>query len=364
MPAVAHWTGREARALRVALRLSVRVFAERLGIGARTVSKWEALGPNTTPRPHMQAVLDTALGQADADVKLRFELLVAEVTEVSVQRHRHPSPRSWEYESWTDDLDRALVALSGQEFAFAERLLTRWLTRFTPHDLDSKGLYLYGRTLVLHGDVQQDQGQTHGPESAQTTYRKARRVFADLDIPRRVARVELGLTVLDEMAGQLTTAAERYGQLAGDDRLSERDRVRAHLWIGTALSKAGHNTDATRFILPSIQAFEALDEPLDWSIAHQKLALAYRGAGDLGGAVRTIEVALAHRGDSPMQRVRLDTAHAHILLSDKATADEGLALLDTAGNVAQHYQLMHQYHSIQNIRDEFEAAENSRIINA
>jgi len=42
MTPVRRWTGRETTALRTALRLSLRDFAEHLGVGARTVSKWEA----------------------------------------------------------------------------------------------------------------------------------------------------------------------------------------------------------------------------------------------------------------------------------------------------------------------------------
>jgi DNA-binding transcriptional regulator YiaG len=65
------WTGRESRELRLAYRLSVRNFAAFLGVGARTVAAWEAT-PGITPRPHMQAILDTALERAPADVKERF----------------------------------------------------------------------------------------------------------------------------------------------------------------------------------------------------------------------------------------------------------------------------------------------------
>lgn len=71
------WTGRDARLLRVALRLSQRAFAARLGLGERTVSKWEQGGQWTTPRPENQAVLDTALARAGADVQVRFRELVS-----------------------------------------------------------------------------------------------------------------------------------------------------------------------------------------------------------------------------------------------------------------------------------------------
>jgi hypothetical protein len=74
---VRHWTGREAKALRAAVRLSVRDFAEQLGIGARTVSKWEARGPGVSLRPAMQAVLDATLERASHQAKARFTLLAA-----------------------------------------------------------------------------------------------------------------------------------------------------------------------------------------------------------------------------------------------------------------------------------------------
>ena len=63
------WSGPEIRMLRQALRLSVRAFAENLGVSARMVSKWEA---GATPRPFNQAALDTALARAGYDVRNRF----------------------------------------------------------------------------------------------------------------------------------------------------------------------------------------------------------------------------------------------------------------------------------------------------
>lgn len=72
MTTVQRWTGREAKQLREALRLSVRDFAARLGIGVRTVNKWEARQAGITPLPHMQEVLDTALARASDEAKTRF----------------------------------------------------------------------------------------------------------------------------------------------------------------------------------------------------------------------------------------------------------------------------------------------------
>jgi transcriptional regulator with XRE-family HTH domain len=351
---VREWSGREARALRLALRLSVRLFADHLGLAARTVSKWEKLGEATIPRPDTQAVLDTALAQANADVHARFEQLLAEPAAGSLVRPSTLGAGAVDYESWADDLDRALMCLSRQEFGGAAALINRWLHRFEPNSSDTQGMYLYGRSLRLLGDVQQDQGIVAGPASAQRNYQKALSVFTELRLPRRVAQIELQLTVVDEMSGRLGQAADRYRVLAADERLDQRDRTRAQLWVGTALSKRGFNESATQYIVPAIQTFEALDEAVDWSIAHQKLALAHRGAGDLKGALHHIEVALANRRDAPMQQIRLDTAHAHILLSDRATCDNGLAILRETARLSSHYGLKHQLQSIEGIRRTFE----------
>lgn len=72
MTTVHRWTGREAKLLREASRLSIRDFADRLGVGARTINKWEARLADITPLPQMQQVLDTALAQATDDVKAWF----------------------------------------------------------------------------------------------------------------------------------------------------------------------------------------------------------------------------------------------------------------------------------------------------
>ncbi|HZF88913.1 hypothetical protein [Streptomyces sp.] len=342
MVSVQQWTGREASALRAALRMSTRAFAEHLGVALRTVAKWESLGIATQPRPDTQAILDTALARANSAAQARFEALLSP--------HRK-SARPADYETWTEDIERAVVCVSRQNFSFATSLLNRWLTRHEPHDLDDKGLYLYGRSLVLLGDLQRDQGAILGPLAARHSYLTARGMFTELAIPRRVAQIELSLAVVQEMSGELEASARQYDLLAGDERLSLRDRARARLWVGTALSKEGNNEYATNVMTAATRAFEDLGEPEDWSVAHQKLALAHRGAGDLKQALHYIEIARTNGTvDSPMQRVRLDTAYGHILLSDAATRNDGLSVLDQAAQVAQQYGLSHQLRSIEGIR--------------
>ncbi|MGX1851079.1 hypothetical protein [Streptomyces sp. NPDC055299] len=364
MATVQHWTGLEARALRLALRLSIRAFAQHLGVGVRTISKWEKLLTTTDPRQDTQAILDTALARSDAAVHLRFETFLSEAGPPgrgSGRRITSAGPRAWEYETWTDDLDRTVVALSRQNFSFADNLLDRWLTHFKPTELDDKGVYLFARSTALMGDLRRDQGAVLGPLSAHHCYAGARSLFNQLDIPRRIAQLDLSMAVVAEMSGKLERAARSYEALAVDDRLSRRDRARARLWVGTALSKDGNNDYATRVMLAATREFEDLAEPDDWSVAHQKLALAHRGVGDITNALHFIDIARSTgTADSPMQQVRLDTAHGHILLSDPATRDDGLHVLNDAAKVAAKFGLRHQLRSIEGIRKTSEGASGPR----
>jgi tetratricopeptide (TPR) repeat protein len=71
------WTGRESHALREAMRLSQRDFANELGISAKSISNWESGGAEFVPRHESQAILDTMLRQVSDEVRARFELILA-----------------------------------------------------------------------------------------------------------------------------------------------------------------------------------------------------------------------------------------------------------------------------------------------
>ena len=69
------WTGREATALRKALRLTTDRFASRLGVAPRTVANWAAT-PEMVPRVAVQDALDDLLGRAAPATRSRFEELL------------------------------------------------------------------------------------------------------------------------------------------------------------------------------------------------------------------------------------------------------------------------------------------------
>ncbi|MQA02158.1 MAG: hypothetical protein GEV07_05335 [Streptosporangiales bacterium] len=256
-----------------------------------------------------------------------------------------------ELESWADDLDRAHIYLNRQDFRTTAIMLQRWLTPYAPASLDDRGLYLRGRSLMLLGDMRRYQGMLVGPLSAQQAYQEASSLFTQLDIPRRLAQIELSVAIGVEMYGDLQTSASMYRQLATDERLRDYERARARLWIGTSLTKSGDIEPAMREIDAASHAFEDLGEPDGWGIAHQKRALAQLAAGDLRNATRSIDLAASHRReDSPFEQVRLGTARGHVLVMDRRTADEGLRVLTHARDVATKHGLNHQLQWVEKIQ--------------
>ena len=73
MAAVAQWTGREAALLGVAMRLSTRAYASKLGVDQRTVCRWRKHGESVVLADETQQMLDTVLRNCDAGVLETFE---------------------------------------------------------------------------------------------------------------------------------------------------------------------------------------------------------------------------------------------------------------------------------------------------
>jgi hypothetical protein len=71
MTVIDQWTGRHARALQAAMRLTNEAFADHLGVAARTVAKWRER-PEMVPSPQLQEALDTALSLAAPETRARF----------------------------------------------------------------------------------------------------------------------------------------------------------------------------------------------------------------------------------------------------------------------------------------------------
>ncbi len=77
MQVITSWTGRQADALRQALRMTNESFAEHLCVSVRTVANWRKQ-PEMKPQPATQELLDVALERAPDRIKAQFSLLVGE----------------------------------------------------------------------------------------------------------------------------------------------------------------------------------------------------------------------------------------------------------------------------------------------
>lgn len=58
-----------------------------------------------------------------------------------------------------------------------------------------------------------------------------------------------------------------------------------------------------------------------------------------------------HSGQSASSSIQIETAHAHVLLTDPATRSAGYAVLDQASDIATRYGLKHQLRSIKTVRN-------------
>jgi hypothetical protein len=72
------WTGLEATLLRLARRMTVRAFANHLGITSRMVTKWSTGGRSLQPRLEYQALLDESFRRCTEGERERFVRLLRE----------------------------------------------------------------------------------------------------------------------------------------------------------------------------------------------------------------------------------------------------------------------------------------------
>src|SRR5262249_34711198 len=72
--------------------MTVRGFAEYLGVAPRTVAKWEARREGVQPLPETQSILDAALRRAPEEARDRFDALVARQAQAASYEPRAADP--------------------------------------------------------------------------------------------------------------------------------------------------------------------------------------------------------------------------------------------------------------------------------
>ncbi|MFD3402178.1 helix-turn-helix domain-containing protein [Kribbella sp. NPDC058693] len=251
------WSGREVRVLRESQRLSIREFAQRIGVSERMVSRWEAGGGSIRPRPINQEGLDTLLATASADERSRFAARLESLAA--------PRPTSEPETTPTNPTPPASVDLRPHRHAATGRLPKRTdgpdvlaMQSFRSADRQVGGGHLYASVVrYLHTQV--------GP-----------RLFGgDLEVEDpAIFTAAAGLT---EMAGWMAHDAGRD------------DRAYSHFLRAFHLSKAGQDRQLGIHILASLS-----------HLAHHRV--------DPYGAIRFAqagEAALADGAENPELAARL-----------------------------------------------------------
>ena len=230
MATVQRWTGAETKALRQAMRLSIRAFAAHLGVDARTVNKWEARGNAITLLPDTQALLDTALDRAPDHVQTRFAQTLDSTTQQQRQRH-HPehveraSPRTVipidDWNALAEAPSIATIRAMSEAFQVADRtlgggLLYHSVTRYIrfeiapslvdpPRDCSSSELFSAAASLTeVAGWMAHDGGND---DKSQGHFNQAYHLAVAAENPVLSANVCASLSHLAIQRGQAVDAA-------------------------------------------------------------------------------------------------------------------------------------------------------------
>ncbi|MET8140408.1 hypothetical protein ABZU32_08885 [Sphaerisporangium sp. NPDC005288] len=363
------WTGRKAGILRAALRLSVEAFAEHLGIGVRTVAKWDA-EPDIVPQPSMQQLLDLSLERAPETAKARFALLLKkgedvptgirlpEAREVMMTAAQESAEDAalravqCDAESIGDlhdrvtDVARAYSARPPMTVfgdARAIRDLTRCLIDRTHRPLDLIDLYfVLGKTTILMASIAFDLGNWH----AAATLANSAATYADLaghrslqawsrglqgtlafwrDEPKRsLDFIAQGLAVAPEGASRyrLRYIASRAHAVNGDARA-----------VADILETAERDREAAQAHPDELHDEVRGEFTFDDARAAACAAAAWLHLGEGEQAARHAQLALdayaqlpeAGRPFSPVTGARIDLAAAHLLLRDRDGAEGELS---------------------------------------
>jgi DNA-binding transcriptional regulator YiaG len=229
MTTVPHWTGAQTKALRQAMRLSIRAFAAHLGVDTRTVNKWEAQGNTITLLPDNQALLDTALARAPEDVKTRFTQTLNSNEQQQHTNQAQPVERATPHTTipagdWgvvSDPPSIATIRTMSEFFQVADRklgggLLYHSVTRYIkleispnlldpPRDCSSSELFSAAASLTeIAGRMAHDGGSD---DKAQRHFNQAYHLAVAAENPALSANVCASLSHLAVQHGQAEDAA-------------------------------------------------------------------------------------------------------------------------------------------------------------
>ncbi|MBF6327298.1 XRE family transcriptional regulator [Nocardia transvalensis] len=221
------WTGFEAVALQEATRKSVREFAAHLGVEMTTVANWRSGLSAVTPRPLTQELLDTLLVQVSADVRERFEQILAE-GEQALGSRRLPARRAGLPSAPSMGHEAALLARLDETRALVDRTLAACTVG--PAMVELMEERTAGRVLTYTRTAPSAVLATLLPDVLEVQSISAQRQPAAIQARLSEVTAVLGLLVADALMklGQIERANFWYGtaRMAADDTGNRRLRAR------------------------------------------------------------------------------------------------------------------------------------------
>jgi len=278
MSAVREWSGRETRLLRQAMRLTVRSFAEYLGVSPRTVSKWEASGSSVRPRPELQAAFDTALARASDEQRGRFH---AAIGQVDITAEEDETDRR---QFLASSLGLAFMAGSGPGSFAPPSVLWR-----PPAQSWAAGIY---RTVVNPADSARRAAVALESNPGGVVEARLGRVVDQATWASLASDNDQLARLLPTLIGRLELAGFEAG--AGDQIVLLRQLSDVYALAGWSLIKADSTAAAWIASQRAIEAAEQVGDALRVAAATRCLAEVYMRGGDLERASHTALLSLVH----------------------------------------------------------------------
>jgi DNA-binding transcriptional regulator YiaG len=308
---IEQWTGVEVRALRRAYRMTVRGFAERLGIGVRTVAGWEAKRDHAHLRPESHEMLDTFLRQAPQEVQQRFTALLTDTDSPAPAAAGLPvpaqSPFTWQPEDGGMD-----AALRRREFIGAALTAIGFFGTYShrrgPRAIGRADVEAVQELVDMFGQIDQRRGGGHA-RGAVVGY-----------LASDVAECLRGHFADSRVRAQMFAAGAELAYMAGWMAFDDADHSMARQQFHLALALAGESGDP------------AIEGHILRAMAHQAI--------DLGDYRRGVVLARASVEDTrykaavPRERALLGVVHARATASAGATRGAAAVLGQAEADLA------------------------------
>ena len=291
---VSTWTGREANLLRLALRQSQLVYAEKVGVSVRAVANWGSKGRRVVLSVELQGAFDRELERLKADEPSTIErfaaLLAEDVDSTSAVAKVHTFTREQDdgangCHAMLPEPFRARIPVSEADISAIRAMLTSLTT--TDHQFG--GGFARRTASDFLDEIVRPRLAAPGPDNIQRPFKATAAEFQ-----MRIAWMHLDVA---DVSGARAAAREAFSlaQQSGDLGVCAWAMAMTALletWLGDTRAAVAYGHAGTGLAVGGPHLVQAF--------AQGKLARALAAAGDASGAQRALVIA----------RSEFDAAHS------------------------------------------------------